>query len=52
MILYAKTDEDVTPDNDGYSIGGNVISVNTLDMTQDFGLIKMQLDRVADTLMR
>ena len=52
MILYAKTDEDVTPDNDGYSVGGNVISVNTLDMTQDFGLIKMQLDRVADALKR
>lgn len=49
MLLYAKTDEAVTPDSD-YIIGGNVISVKTLDLSQHFDRIKTQLESVAETL--
>jgi 5-methylcytosine-specific restriction enzyme subunit McrC len=49
MLLYAKTDEAITPDSDSV-IGGNVISVKTLDLSQDFNGIKAQLERVAETL--
>ncbi|MGI6412332.1 MAG: 5-methylcytosine restriction system specificity protein McrC [Syntrophomonadaceae bacterium] len=31
LLLYAKTDEDIVPDND-YIIGGNRISVKSLDL--------------------
>lgn len=49
MLLYAKTDEDVTPDSDSV-IGGNVISVKTLDLSQDFAVIRAQLENVAARL--
>jgi 5-methylcytosine-specific restriction enzyme subunit McrC len=49
MLLYAKTDEDVTPDSDS-RIGGNSISVKTLDLSQDFMGIRSQLEKVADRL--
>ena len=49
MLLYAKTDEDVTPDSDSV-IGGNGISVKTLDLTQDFKGIRSQLEKVAAIL--
>jgi 5-methylcytosine-specific restriction enzyme subunit McrC len=49
MLLYAKTDEDITPDTDTV-IGGNGISVKTLDLTQDFSGIKSQLAKVAAVL--
>ncbi|MDR1604598.1 MAG: 5-methylcytosine-specific restriction endonuclease system specificity protein McrC [Gracilibacteraceae bacterium] len=49
MLLYAKTDEDITPDNDSI-IGGNGISVKTLDLTQDFSGIRSQLAKVAAVL--
>jgi 5-methylcytosine-specific restriction enzyme subunit McrC len=42
-LLYAKTDEDITPDND-YRMGGNQISVKTLDLNTDFSQIKSQLN--------
>jgi 5-methylcytosine-specific restriction protein B len=51
MLLYAKTDEDVTPDGDSV-IGGNGISVKTLDLTQRFDGIKAQLDKVAAVLLQ
>ncbi len=44
MLLYAKTDEDVTPDAE-FSMGGNRIEVRNLDLGGDFQLIKEQLDR-------
>ena len=46
MLLYAKTDEDVTP-NATLSIGGNLISVKTLDLNCEFVEIQMQLDEIA-----
>lgn len=48
VLLYAKTDEEITPDHD-YHISGNPISVKTLDLSGDFETIKMQLNAlVAD----
>lgn len=49
LLLYAKTNEDIVPDND-YIIGGNRISVKTLDLDTDFANICRQLDAIADTL--
>lgn len=46
MLLYARTDEDVYPENK-YSMSGNKISVRTLDLDGDFGVIKEQLDGIA-----
>ena len=45
MLLYAKTDEDIYPDNE-YKMSGNLISVRTLDLDVDFSVIKKQLDNV------
>jgi 5-methylcytosine-specific restriction enzyme subunit McrC len=47
MLLYAKTDETVQPDND-YMMSGNKISVKTLDLDCDFTEIKKQLNCIAD----
>ncbi len=49
MLLYAKTNEAVTPDSDNV-IGGNRISVKTLDLSQDFTQIQLQLEKVAGLL--
>lgn len=38
LILYAKTDEVVQPDN-SYRMSGSKISVKTLDLNQDFSEI-------------
>lgn len=46
MLLYAKTDEDIWPENE-YRMSGNRISVRTLDLDGDFGMIKNQLDGIA-----
>ena len=46
MLLYAKTDEEVLPDND-YRMSGNRVSVRTLDMDADFSHISEQLDNIA-----
>lgn len=35
MLLYAKTDEMIQPDNI-YQMSGNQISVKTLDLNQEF----------------
>lgn len=45
MLLYAKTDEDITPDND-YLMGGNRISVKTLDLGAEWTEIKTQREGV------
>ena len=47
MLLYAKTDEEIFPDNE-YSMSGNSIFVQTLDLNQDFKTIKEQLDIIAN----
>ena len=46
MLLYAKTDEKLVP-NQKYTMSGNVICIKTLDLNQDFSLIKKQLDDIA-----
>lgn len=46
MLLYARTNEAMQPDND-YLIGGNKISVKTLNLNCDFEVIKAQLDSIA-----
>ena len=43
MLLYAKTDEDIYPENE-YSMSGNTIYVKTLDLDCDFNYIRKQLD--------
>ena len=45
MLLYAKTDEELTPDFD-YIISGNRIGVKTLDLNRDFENIKNQLNSI------
>ena len=43
MLLYAKTDEQIFPDNT-YQMSGNQISVKTLDLNCGFDKIREQLD--------
>jgi len=50
LLLYAKTDEEIVPDND-YIIGGNRISVKTLDLNTDFSNITKQLNAIAEKLL-
>lgn len=45
MLLYAKTDESVIPDN-RYRMSGNEIAVRTLDLNCDFSEIVAQLNRI------
>lgn len=45
MLLYAKTDENLQPDN-SYQMSGNKISVCTLDLNQEFLEIAKQLDDI------
>jgi 5-methylcytosine-specific restriction enzyme subunit McrC len=45
VLLYAKTDEVTTPDGD-FNVGGNWLSLKTLDLDQDWGRIVDQLERV------
>ncbi len=47
MLLYAKTDEVITPDC-SFVMGGNRISVKTLDLNKAFSLIAAQLDKIAE----
>jgi len=46
-LLYAKTDEDIVPDNE-FLISGNRIAVKTLDMNTEFSNIKQQLNNLAE----
>ena len=47
MLLYAKTDEVVCPDNQ-YKMSGNRISVRTLDLNLDFADIAAQLNGIVE----
>jgi len=47
LLLYAKTEEEIYPDND-YSMSGNRIGVHTLDLNKQFSDIRKQLDAVLD----
>lgn len=46
MLLYAKTDETITPDCD-FQMSGNKISAKTLDLNLHFLNIASQLDNIA-----
>lgn len=48
MLLYAKTDEVVLPDNE-YKMSGNKVIVRTLDLDCDFAAVASQLDSIAET---
>lgn len=50
VLLYAKTDEQVIPDND-YWMSGNRISVKTLDLNKDFSCIAEQLNTLVERLL-
>lgn len=47
LLLYAKTDEEITPDCT-LNMGGNQIGAKTLDLNKEFSLIAAQLDKIAD----
>ena len=48
MLLYARTDEIIQPDNI-YQMSGNQISVKTLDLNQEFSEIAKQLNAIVST---
>ena len=50
VLLYAKTDEETVPDHD-FIMGGNRISVKTLDLNADFSHIRHQLDTIAEEFL-
>ena len=45
MLLYAKTEEEIQPDNI-YQMHGNQITVKTLDLNQKFDIIAKQLNDI------
>lgn len=47
ILLYAKTQESIVPDGKMVMKTGNVIYFKTLDLNQDFTIIKKQLDEIA-----
>lgn len=47
MLLYAKTDEEIYPNN-VYQMSGNQISVKTLNLNLPFEEIKQQLDGIVE----
>lgn len=47
MLLYAKTDEAIYPNN-SYQMSGNKIDVKTLDLNCDFNKIKEQLNAIVN----
>ncbi len=49
MLLYAKTDEEIQP-NQKYKMSGNNIDVRTLDLNLDFEEIKGQLDEIVKVM--
>lgn len=51
MLLYAKTDEEILPNNE-YRMSGNKISVKTLDLNCDFNEIVVQLNKIVDSHFR
>lgn len=50
VLLYAKTDEDIVPDNE-FSISGNQIAIKTLDLNTEFHNIKEQLNHLAERFL-
>ena len=50
MLLYAKTQEDVVPDDEDTLIDGNVLYYKNIDLNQDFEGIKQQLDSIVNSI--
>lgn len=50
VLLYAKTDEEIVPDND-FLMSGNRIGVKTVDMNIDFSNIAKQLNLLAESYL-
>jgi 5-methylcytosine-specific restriction enzyme subunit McrC len=50
VLLYAKTDEELTP-NHNYVMGGNRISVLSLDLNKEFYEIRKQLDDLVEEFL-
>ena len=50
MLLYARTDEAIQPDNT-YMMSGNRISVKTLNLDCPFQMIAEQLNSIADSFL-
>jgi len=50
MLVYAKTQEDITPDC-LVNIGGNQIGATTLDLNCDFKEIAAQLDEISERFL-
>lgn len=48
MLLYAKTDEKILPNN-SYKMSGNIISVRTLDLNCNFQEIAIQLNNIIES---
>jgi 5-methylcytosine-specific restriction enzyme subunit McrC len=46
MLLYARTDENIQPDNE-YQMSGNKIIVRTLNLNCEFPVIAAQLNKIA-----
>ena len=51
ILLYAKTDEDITPDC-MFNMGGNQIGAKTLDLNKEFPLIAAQLNHLAESIFK
>ena len=49
LLLYARTDEAMQPDNT-YSMHGSRISVSTLDLNRPFEEIRGRLDGIAERM--
>ena len=51
ILLYAKTNEDITPDC-MFNMGGNQIGAKTLNLNRDFSLIASQLDKLVEDFFK
>ena len=51
MLLYARTTSEIQHDSE-YVMSGNKISVKTLDLNNDFDLIKNDLDKILKELKK
>jgi 5-methylcytosine-specific restriction enzyme subunit McrC len=51
MLLYAKTDEEIYPNNE-YQMSGNKVTVRTLDLNCDFEIISAQLNEIASSFLQ
>ncbi|MFB9974288.1 5-methylcytosine-specific restriction endonuclease system specificity protein McrC [Allobacillus sp. SKP2-8] len=50
MLLYAKTGEEITPDNEFY-LSGNRFGIKTLDLNNEFSDIEKQLEQLVSNFL-